>query len=544
MRLQKKILLTSLCMATFIATNLYAATDAQVSKLTSQEKFDNKEMLISNLDSLFAYQTKITVGNVSQDKNGNLVATDIWIISSDSKNPNISINRAIFEGLKAGETVKNSFHIKIEGLSVANLATAVANSNVVSSKTDPKDLANNQGPFAIIMNDVGQGIYNLDINYDYDESTINFVLNSTIGKKTFIKADAKLKDIDLSGTEVDMDFLASLVTECMNSKIQNLSFDANFSEVLKEVTSKYLGKKYKQDPVLDINGKLGNKPGELVLNLDGKLGTNNYGKYNIVIEGIDLDSGSINEIIDGTGKALDNAYVQSNTADSKIQLNFQKDFFPEKSPIREVFSILDTNNINIKINSDRQFKNNKYNTNFDIQAEGLASLKGSAEAIVNDKLSLLPYLGAGAQDQKDLYDCDNELCLKSVDVTFANYGLLEKIARLANQDPNTTPQQILGSYGALLQLFAVQQQDRFLQQVLSSFAMFLQNPKNISIHAKANKPVNEMALLNMLVSDAKTLKRNNPIKNSGNVDLSKSPDVKLINNIQNLFKISFDVNQN
>ncbi|MEY8765736.1 MULTISPECIES: hypothetical protein [Francisella] len=544
MRLQKKILLTSLCMTTFIATNLYAATDAQVSKLTSQEKFDNKEMLISNLDSLFAYQTKITVGNVSQDKNGNLVATDIWIISSDSKNPNISINKAIFEGLKAGEAVKNSFHIKIEGLSVANLATAVANSNVVSSKTDPKDLADNQGPFAIIMNDVGQGIYNLDINYDYDESTINFVLNSTIGKKTFIKADAKLKDIDLSGTEVDMDFLASLVTECMNSKIQNLSFDANFSEVLKEVTSKYLGKKYKQDPVLDINGKLGNKPGELVLNLDGKLGTNNYGKYNIVIEGIDLDSGSINEIIDGTGKALDNAYVQSNTADSKIQLNFQKDFFPEKSPIREVFSILDTNNINIKINSDRQFKNNKYNTNFDIQAEGLASLKGSAEAMVNDKLSLLPYLGAGAQDQKDLYDCDNELCLKSVDVTFANYGLLEKIARLANQDPNTTPQQILGSYGALLQLFAVQQQDRFLQQVLSSFAMFLQNPKNISIHAKANKPVNEMALLNMLVSDAKTLKRNNPIKNNGNVDLSKSPDVKLINNIQNLFKISFDVNQN
>lgn len=42
----------------------------------------------------------------------------------------------------------------------------------------------------------------------------------------------------------------------------------------------------------------------------------------------------------------------------------------------------------------------------------------------------------------------------------------------------------------------------------------------------------------------KLLKRNNPIKNNGNVDLSKSPDVKLINNIQNLFKISFDVNQN
>lgn len=164
--------------------------------------------------------------------------------------------------------------------------------------------------------------------------------------------------------------------------------------------------------------------------------------------------------------------------------------------------------------------------------------------MVNDKLSLLPYLGVGAQDQKDLYDYNNELCLKNVNVTFANYGLLEKIARLANQDPNTTPQQILGSYGALLQLFAVQQRDRFLQQVLSSFAMFLLNPKNISIHAKANKPVNEMVLLNMLANDAKTLKRNNPIKNNGKVDLSKSPDVKLINNIQNLFKINFDVNQN
>ncbi|KFJ42190.1 hypothetical protein IBE48_06820 [Francisella philomiragia] len=544
MRLQKKILLTSLCLATFATTNLYATTATEATKLTSQEKYDNKEMLISNLDSLFPYPTKITVGSVSQDKSGSLVATDIMIISNDPKNPNISINKATFAGLKAGQTVKNDFNIKIEGLSVANLATAVANSNVVSSNTDPKDLANNQGLFAIMMNTVGQAIYNLDINYDYSNSTISFALNSTISKKTFIKTNAKLKDIDLSGTSVDMDFLAALMTECMNSKIQNLSFDANFSEVLKEITDKYLGKEYKQDPILDFNGELGKKSGELTLNFDGKLGANNYGKYNIVIDGVDLNDSTINQIIDGTSKALDNAYVKSNTADSKIQLNFQKDFFPEKSPIRQVFSILDTDNINIKINSDRQFKNNKYNTNFDIQADGLASLKGSAEAMVNDKLSLLPYLGVGAQDQKDLYDCNNELCLKNVNVTFANYGLLEKIARLANQDPNTTPQQILGSYGALLQLFAVQQQDKFLQHVLSSFAMFLQNPKNISIHAKANRPVNEMALLNMLANDAKTLKRNNPIKNNGNVDLSKSPDVKLINNIQNLFKISFDVNQN
>ncbi|MEY8702380.1 hypothetical protein AB4F11_05135, partial [Francisella philomiragia] len=294
MRLQKKILLTSLCLATLATTNLYATTATEATKLTSQEKYDNKEMLISNLDSLFPYPTKITVGSVSQDKNGSLVATDIMIISTDPKNPNISINKASFEGLKAGQTVKNDFHIKIEGLSIANLATAVANSNVVSSNADPKDLANNQGIFAILMNSIGQALYNLDINYNYNNSTIDFVLNSTIDKKTFIKTNAKLKGIDLSGTSVDMDFLAALMTECMNSKIQNLSFDANFSEVLKEITNKYLGKEYKQDPVLDFNGELGKKSGELVLNFDGKLGANNYGKYNIIIDGIDLNDSTLN----------------------------------------------------------------------------------------------------------------------------------------------------------------------------------------------------------------------------------------------------------
>ncbi|WP_231138706.1 hypothetical protein [Francisella orientalis] len=315
MRLQKKILLTSICLATFATTNLYATTVAEATKLTSQEKYDNKKMLISNLDLLFPYPTKITVGSVSQDKSGSLVATDIMIISSDPKNPNISINKATFEGLKAGQTVKNDFHIKIEGLSIANLATAVANSNVVSSNTDPKDLANNQGLFAILMNSIGQALYNLDINYNYNynNSTIDFVLNSTIDKKTFIKTNAKLKDIDLSGTSVDMDFLAALMTKCMNSKIQNLSFDANFSEVLKEITDKYLGKEYKQNPILDFNGELGKKSGELVLNFDGKLGVNNYGKYNIIIDGIDLNDSTINQIIDGASKALDNAYVKSNT---------------------------------------------------------------------------------------------------------------------------------------------------------------------------------------------------------------------------------------
>ncbi|MDE5020980.1 hypothetical protein NAI54_11595, partial [Francisella tularensis subsp. holarctica] len=76
---------------------------------------------------------------------------------------------------------------------------------------------------------------------------------------------------------------------------------------------------------------------------------------------------------------------------------------------------------------------------------------------------------------------------------FANFGFLDIVARQTNNDPTTRPQQILGSYGALLHLFAVQQQDKFLQQTLSEFDIFLQNPYNISIHAKANKPVNENA---------------------------------------------------
>ena len=73
--------------------------------------------------------------------------------------------------------------------------------------------------------------------------------------------------------------------------------------------------------------------------------------------------------------------------------------------------------------------------------------------------------------------------------------------------------------------------------------MFLQNPKNISIHAKANKPVNQTALLNMLVDDTKSLKKHNPVKtNGGRVNLSNSPNIKLINDIQKIFKITFDVN--
>ncbi|MDE4961802.1 hypothetical protein NAI45_12605, partial [Francisella tularensis subsp. holarctica] len=75
----------------------------------------------------------------------------------------------------------------------------------------------------------------------------------------------------------------------------------------------------------------------------------------------------------------------------------------------------------------------------------------------------------------------------------------------------------------------VQQHDKFLHQTLSAFDIFLQNPKNIDIHAKANKPVNENALLNMIVADAKTIKKYKTVNSNGNVDLRNNTNVKLIN---------------
>ncbi|MBK2242687.1 hypothetical protein [Francisella tularensis] len=544
MRLRKIFLLTSICTATLATVNLYATpTTTNIQQLSSQQQDRIRSMLKSNLDSLFPYQTQITIGKIDQDNKGTVVASNILIMSNDSENPNLTINKLIFKGLHANQAINNNFTIKVEGLSIANLAAAVANSNLVSSEVDPKQLADNQGLFSIAMNSLGQTIYNLEINYNYNNSTIDYSLDSTINNKPLLKAAAQLTDIDLSNTNVNTDFLATLLNESMSAKIKTLEFDANFSEVLRDITNKYLGKDYKQTPILNIKAQLGKNPDQLMLNVDGKLGSQNYAKYNIIINGINLASSTINDIVAGSSNALDNAYIQSSTSSSRIELNFARDFFPKGSPIIQVFSALDKNNISFTIVSQHQFEGTSYNTNFYLKADGLASLSANANAVVNGKLNLLPYLGINAQNQTNLYDCTNQLCLSNVDVKFANYGLLEKVARQTNNDPNTTPQQILGSYGALLQLFAVQQQDKFLQQTLSAFAIFLQNPKNIAIHAKANKPVNENALLNMLVADAKTLKKYKPVNSNGNVDLRNNPNVKLINNIQNIFKISFDVNK-
>ncbi|WP_150466977.1 hypothetical protein [Francisella sp. SYW-9] len=543
MSFKKAFLVTSICTATLATTNLYAVVVTPSHKTTTQDNSVIKNTIISNLDSLFPFQTNITVGKVDKDSNGDITASNILIVSSSKDNPNLSIDKLIVKGLKVNQKINDDVSVKVEGLKVTNLASSIASSNVVSARVDHKDLSGDSSLYKIVMNTIGKGVYNFEIDYDHSDSTLKFDLDSTVNNKAFVKEDVKLKGFDLSDTSFDNDFLASLKNKVMSSKIENLEFDGNFTEVLKEITSEYLGKDYKQTPSLDINGSLGKTPGELEFNVNGNLGTQSHVKYNIIVDGIDLNNTPIEDIVSGSNAFLKNAYIETNSADVAIDLNFNKDSFSEKSPMQQVLNILGKKDLNIKITSNNSYKDSKYNNNFNLEADGLANLSASTKAIVNGKLSLLPYVGANGKNQKDLYNCDNQLCLTDIDFSFANSGLLEKIARYTNKDPNTTPQQVLGSYGALLQLFATQQQDPFLRKVLSSFAIFLQNPKNISIHAKANKPVNQTALLNMLVDDTKALKRHNPMQQkNGKVDLSKSPNIKLINDIQKIFKITFDVN--
>ncbi|QIW10597.1 hypothetical protein [Francisella sp. LA112445] len=542
MSFRKAFLVTSICTATLATTNLYAAAVTPSHQTTTQDTSVIKNTIVSNLDSLFPFQTNVTVGKVDKDSNGDFTASNILIVSSGKDNLNVSIDKLVVKGLKVNQKINDDVSIKVEGLRVTNLAASVASSSAVSANVDPKDLSGDDNLYKIAMNTIGKGVYNFEIDYDHSDSTLKFELDSTVNKQAFVKENFELKGFDLSDTSFDNDFLASLKNKVMSSKIKDLEFDGNFTEVLKEITSEYLGKDYNQTPSLDINGSLGKTPGELEFNVDGNLGSQSHVKYNIVVDGIDLENTPIKDIISGSNDFLKNAYIQTNSADVAIDLNFDKDSFSKKSPIQQVLNILGKKDLNIKITSNNSYKDSKYNNNFNMKADGLASLNANTKAIVNGKLSLLPYVGADGKNQKDLYNCNNQLCLTDIDFSFANNGLLEKIARYTNQDPNTTPQQVLGSYGALLQLFAVQQQDQFLRKALSSFAMFLQNPKNISIHAKANKPVNQTALLNMLVDDTKELKKHNPMQNNGNADLSKSPNIKLINDIQKIFKITFDVN--
>lgn len=546
MKLKKILLLASIGVATFYTTNLYAKDTSvnSVQQSTSEGSLKIKSLIISNLDSLFPFQTQITVGKIEKNANGAVVVSDILVMSGGKGKPNISINQIIFNGLDFSGDVDNDFTIDINGLSVTNLATAVASSNIVSASdvVDTKSLANNNGLYSIIMNNLGQSIYNFKLNYSHKNKTLELDLNSTYSKQKFLQEKVKLVEVNLSNTIVNEDFLADLKNVVTNSKLDHAEFDADFAEMMKQVTTQYLGKDYKKTPDFNIKGSLGKVKGQLNIVVNGKLGDSNYLDSSLIVNDIDLDD-SLKDILENDASALKNAYIQSNNTDMKIDMDFKKSSFSKDGFMQKIFNFIGKDNVNLYLSSVYKLNGPNYDTNLEISSSGLASIKASSKGIIDGKLKVLPLTGmTTATDNKGLYDCKDQLCLKDLNVSFTNSGLLEKVARYTNNDSNTSPSQILGSYGALLQLFAVQQDNKFLQKALSSLAMFLQNPKNISVDLDAKKPMNQNTLLTMLMSDAENIQKHNPIQ-GGRVNLKANPDLKLLNNIQKLFKIDFDVNK-
>ncbi|MDE4986494.1 hypothetical protein NAI35_11500, partial [Francisella tularensis subsp. holarctica] len=77
-------------------------------------------------------------GKIEQVNKVTVVASNILIMSNESEKQNITINKLIFKGLHAYQAINNNFTITVEGLCIANLASAVAYSNLVSSEVDPK----------------------------------------------------------------------------------------------------------------------------------------------------------------------------------------------------------------------------------------------------------------------------------------------------------------------------------------------------------------------------------------------------------------------
>jgi hypothetical protein len=543
MKLKKILLVASIGAAAFSATILYAEnTNPTQQQQTKEQNLEIKSLMISNIDSLFPFQTQITIGKVEKNSDGNIVASNILVMSGGKDKPNLSINSMEFTGLDFGGNVDKDFTIKTKGLSITNLATSIASSNVVSASVDSKSLANNEGLYSVIMNSFSQSLYDFTLEYNYQNETLELDVDATYSKKKFLDEKVKLSDVKLAGNAIDEDFLAGFKNIILNSKLVQAEFDANFTEMMKQVTTQYLGKDYKNIPSLNIKGNLGKVKGQLNLDVNGKLGNNNHLNYDLAVADIDLDH-SIEDIIENDADALKNAYIKSNNADLKINIDFKEKSYPKDQFMQKLFKFVGKDDVNLLITLNYQLKGSIYNSNLQISGGDLASIDTSSKGTINGKLKVLPYLNmATASNNESLYDCKDQLCLNDLNVSISNTGLLEKVARYTNNDPNTSPSQILGSYGALLQLFAVQQDDKFIQEGLSFLSIFLQNPKNISVTLDAKKPINENALFAMLVSDAENMKKHNPMQ-GGKVNLKANPDLKLLNNIQKLFKVDFEVNK-
>ena len=542
MKLKKILLVASVGVATFSTTNLYAENTNPTQQQSKEQNFEVKNLIISNIDSLFPFQAQITIGNVEKNSDGSIVASNVLVMGGGKDKPNLSINTMTFTGLDFGGKVDKDFTIKVKGLSVANLAASVASSNVVSAGVDSKNLANNDGLYSVIMNSFGQSLYGFTLEYNYHDETLELDVDASYNKNKFLDEKVKLSDVKLAGNAVDEDFLAGFKNVILSSKLVQAEFDANFTGIMKQVTTQYLGKDYKNTPSFEMKGSLGKVKGQLNLDVNGKLGDSNHLNFNLVVADIDLDH-SLQDIIENDADALENAYIKSNDADLKIDVNFKEKNYSKDQFMQQLFEFVGKDDINLLITSTNQIKSSSYNTNLQISAGDLAAIAVSSKGTVDGKLKVLPYLNMSPSlGSQDLYDCKDQLCLDDLNVSFSNSGLLEKAARYTNNDPNTSPSQILSSYGALLQLFAVQQDDKFIQKGLSSLSIFLQNPKNISVNLDAKKLMNQNALLAMLISDANTMKKNNPMQ-GGRVNLKANPNLKLLNNIQQLFKIDFEVNK-
>ena len=367
-------------------------------------------------------------------------------------------------------------------------------------------------------------------------------MKSTNGDAMFVFVKADIDNVDLYDADV-----SSLGTEVMdavgNGNLSKVDASADLSKVIKESIEQLLGKQ-SDYPTFVSNFSYDKKTSDMKVYANGKIAGKDFFKYNTYIKDVNISRIKIKDLGNDYLDALGSTYI--NNADSMLDMDFKFDRkdFDVKSEMQSMFDALGKDNIDIKINTKHNYEAGKYSSEAHIAGGGLANLDLVTEGVVDSKFALLPYAGISADvKEKDLYDCDNRLCIKSVDMKFTNDNMLQQLARILNTDPNTTPKQILGSYGALLQLMALQQQDPFVRGVVSSFAMFLQNPKSIEIKAMAKKPVNQNVVAEMIFEDVNHLNESNSISNNGNVQISgKQPQLNFFGNIDKIFDMNFYVN--
>ena len=199
MKSKKILLLALLGVAIFSATNLYAKNTSSTQQQTKEQNDEIKSLIIANIDSLFPFQTQITTGKIEKNSDGSVVVSNVLIMGAGEDKPNLFINSIEFRGLNFGSKIDKDFTIKVKGLSVANLAASVAKSNVVSARINSKSLANNKGLYSAIMNSFGQSLYDLTLEYSYQDETLELDVDATYNKKKFLDEKAKLSGVKLAG---------------------------------------------------------------------------------------------------------------------------------------------------------------------------------------------------------------------------------------------------------------------------------------------------------------------------------------------------------